>query len=381
MTLQIGNYSSSVSFQKRQQNKIENNHSNAQKKVGNVTFEKHPVTKSNDGKFSVSEAGKNLIKGVVSPVTELFKSKTNFITGVAMMAGAAALTVATGGAATPLLIAAGVAMGGVQAAKAGYKIATAKNGDDVEKAFYDVGGATSAIGLSAIGAKGALKQAGIKTDGLKTLSAVKKCFTSAKTTFTDSVNSFKQGFYKTHFRNFKRELTKSRKFKKLAQELRAEVEKTYEKNIKEIKDMLPEGIKGEFSSRLKGLGSIYDKLESSFSADKRIKKIQNNSKLTDKQKATAINDAKASEAKVLNDHSIAENRASDIVGARLNLKHDNPKEIEMLTNSILKAINEDKIGITVIRNYHGATKMFATLDIAQPSLRSNIKMGRLVNFK
>ena len=42
-----------------------------------------------------------------------------------------------------------------------YEIANAQNSQDIENAFYDFGGATSTIGLSIVGAKPSLKQAGI----------------------------------------------------------------------------------------------------------------------------------------------------------------------------------------------------------------------------
>jgi hypothetical protein len=48
------------------------------------------------------------------------------------------LLAATGGAAAPLLVATGVGLGIFQAGEGAYKIIKAKNGDDVEKAFYDI---------------------------------------------------------------------------------------------------------------------------------------------------------------------------------------------------------------------------------------------------
>lgn len=105
---------------------------------------------SNDGKFTWKEAGKNFLGGLVSPITNMFKSPTNFFIGAGCIL-AGAVVCALGGA--PLLIGAGLLIGGYQACKAGYKLATAKDGDDKEKAFYDAGSATTTIGLSLLGAK------------------------------------------------------------------------------------------------------------------------------------------------------------------------------------------------------------------------------------
>ena len=115
--------------------------------------------KSNDGRFSWGEAGKNFVGGLISPVTNMFKSPKNFLTGAGCIAAGIGIC-ALGGA--PLLIGAGLAIGAIQAGKAVYKAVTAKDGDDVEKAFYDAGAATTSIGLSLIGAR-ALKASAAKT--------------------------------------------------------------------------------------------------------------------------------------------------------------------------------------------------------------------------
>jgi hypothetical protein len=116
-----------------------------------------PINESNDGKFSIKEAGKNFFKGLISPITSMFESKENFLMGAAMLIGGAALIIGTGGAAAPFLLTLGLGMGAVQAGTAIYKMATAKDGDDIEKAFYDAGAATGTIGLSVVGAKASLK--------------------------------------------------------------------------------------------------------------------------------------------------------------------------------------------------------------------------------
>ncbi len=85
--------------------------------------------------------------------------------------------------------------GAAQAANAGYKIIKAKNGDDVEQAFYDIGGATSTIGLSVLGAKGSLKQAGIETEDFHIFKRLQNVLKSAKALAQESLMTFKTGFF------------------------------------------------------------------------------------------------------------------------------------------------------------------------------------------
>lgn len=155
------------------------------------------VDKANDGKFSVGEATKNFFKGIFSPITSMFSSVKNFAIGAAMIAGGIALTVATGGAALPFLIAAGVALGGFQVAKGGYKLLTARNGDEAERAFYDVGAGTAAIGLSALGAKASLRTAGLataaETSQMSTYQAMAANFRAAPASFRTSWGMVRSG--------------------------------------------------------------------------------------------------------------------------------------------------------------------------------------------
>lgn len=146
---------------------------------------------SSDGKFSFVEAFKNLGRGLISPITSMFSSAKNFLIGTLMVLGATALTIATGGAILPVLIAVGVSFGAIQGGIGIYKIATAKNGDDVEKAFYDMGGAISSIGLSILGARTSLKQAGITTEQMSKMQAVVTCFKGALTSIKNSYTNFK----------------------------------------------------------------------------------------------------------------------------------------------------------------------------------------------
>ena len=122
-----------------------------------------------DGKISwkskIKNFGKgigNFFKGMVCDENGKFSWKRT-LTTVGVAAGAVALTVATGGAATPFLIAAGATMGAVQVGKGAYKAATAKTDAEAERAWQDIGCGTTAVVTSIAGAKGALKSAGVAT--------------------------------------------------------------------------------------------------------------------------------------------------------------------------------------------------------------------------
>ena len=119
-----------------------------------------------DGKISGKEKCKNFFKGVgnffkgmVCDENGKFSWKRT-LTTVAVAAGAVALTVATGGAATPFLVAAGATMGAVQVGKGAYKAATAKTDAEAAAAWQEIGSGTTAVIGSVAGAKGALKAAG-----------------------------------------------------------------------------------------------------------------------------------------------------------------------------------------------------------------------------
>ncbi len=134
-----------------------------------------------DGKLSFGEALTSFGKGLAGIV----KTAINHpIATAATVAAGAALTVATGGAALPVMVAAGAAVGGVQIGYGAYKAATAETDGEAKQAFETMGNGTFALATSALGAKPALKaaqNAGVtsaSTDGgvIKSLAG---CFKSA----------------------------------------------------------------------------------------------------------------------------------------------------------------------------------------------------------
>ena len=121
---------------------------------------------ADDGHISGKEKFKNFFKGVgnffkglVCDENGKFSIKQTLKTA-AVAAGAVVLTVATGGTATPFLIAAGATMGAVQIGKGAYKAATAKTDAQAAAAWQEIGSGTTAVVGSVAGAKGALKASG-----------------------------------------------------------------------------------------------------------------------------------------------------------------------------------------------------------------------------
>lgn len=151
------------------------------------------ATSNNNGKFDLEQAAKNFGKGLIFPITGIFSSPKNFIMGTGMMAAAGALTIATGGAILPFWIGVGAATSAFQAVNTVRKIKDAKNGDEVEKAFFDTGVTISCTALTVVGAKPALNafngatNAGIQVSS-NPLIATGQCIMNAKVSLGSSIH-------------------------------------------------------------------------------------------------------------------------------------------------------------------------------------------------
>lgn len=335
-----------------------------------------PADNSCDGKFSFSEALKNFGKGLVSPVTNMFSSPQNFLMGIGMIAGSALLIAATGGAAAPLLVAAGVATGTFQAGKAIYEIATAKNGDDVEKAFYDIGGATSTIGLSITGAKASLKQANIETENLSLLSATKKCFTVSKDCAVDSVGSFTSGAFKSNLATSYKNLSIPKSYKIYAKEVAAE-RKNFQASFDAVRETLPEEFRPDAVGRSKDELSILSKmLNVRKEMHAKIKKIQDNQEWTAAEKQKRIDyylkddlfkNVKNFDLETLkkNNYNIDNNPVlvkalvEDQHGMRLILNDVSPENMDKLINNWVAETKKGNVEITEFENYRGENKKYS----------------------
>lgn len=325
--------------------------------------------KSSDGKFSCSEAVRNFARGLISPITSMFSSPKNFLVGVGMTAGSMALIAATGGAAAPILVAAGIGIGAIQAGKAAYGIATAKNGDDIERAFYDVGGATSAIGLSAAGAKSALKQANMETEGLNLLNSIKKCFSSSKTLASESFNVFKTGYFKTNIANALKVAKQPQKLRKYARELSEDTKHKFENSFNALRDTLPDEYKPFLKGRSKSEISMYEKMVKELgNIDEQIKQLKKspkaeNNNITEMKEAEALKASTlkrllAERKKIVTNAAAAKSKVEDGYGARLILDDVSPANMEKLMQHLIDSVKRGDIEITEIENYNGANAKF-----------------------
>ena len=134
-------------------------------------------TNLDDGKISFKEKIKNFGKGIVAPIKNIFASPKNIAITAATALGCAALIGITGGAAAPVLVAAGLIGGGVQIIKGIQKQAKATTDAQAEQAWQDMGSGTFTVGVSALGAKSSLKAAGTDVTGMSALKAAGKCIT------------------------------------------------------------------------------------------------------------------------------------------------------------------------------------------------------------
>ena len=148
---------------------------------------------ADDGKISTADKVKSFLKGVASPVTSMFSSPKNFAIGALSMAAGAALIVATGGAAAPLFIAAGLVGGTIQFAKSAYGAAVATTDDEARAAWQGMGTGAGAVAGSVAGSKTALNAAGVNTAKTGIFTSVVECFKAIPSCLSKSFNSFSSG--------------------------------------------------------------------------------------------------------------------------------------------------------------------------------------------
>lgn len=154
-----------------------------------------------DGSIGFWGATKNLLKGAWNFLTSPFKNEKgewslwSTIKSAAIAAAFVAGNVVTGGALTPILLAAGTVAGVWGAGKAAYNIATAETDAQAEAAWQSMGSSAATIAATAVGAKGYAKGSAAangvdaaRYEGARgTLRAVGR-------TFTDSGRNMKAGW-------------------------------------------------------------------------------------------------------------------------------------------------------------------------------------------
>lgn len=180
--------------------------------VQNPNGEKSVATSDgkDDGKISFTEKMKNFGEGLVKPIKTIFSSPKNMVITAASIASGAALIALTGGAAAPVMVAAGLAGGTVQVGKGIYRQLNAKTDNEARLAWQDMGSGTFTIGASAAGAKSSLKAA--KVDGAKNMSTMKalgKCLVDLPKNIKTSINNISLKFSANSVTNVPGESTSS----------------------------------------------------------------------------------------------------------------------------------------------------------------------------
>lgn len=158
--------------------------------TSDVRFNAPPKDNTADGKDDgkitfwngVKNFGKGILNFVLSPITD---EKGDFSITKAIKSTAIALAfvagnVVTGGALTPILLAAGMTFGTLNAVKAGINIYNAKTDAEAEAACQSLGSSVTAVATSVWGARGYAKANGVDVSGIKgTKNAVVKTFQDA----------------------------------------------------------------------------------------------------------------------------------------------------------------------------------------------------------
>ena len=142
-----------------------------------------------DGRISFSEKVSNFCNGVVAPIKNIFASPKNMAVTALTVAAGAGLIALTGGAAAPVMVALGLVGGGTQIVSGLYKQATATTDAQAAQAWNQMGTGTFTMGASALGAKSALKTAGVQnTSNMTTWQAVVNCLKNAPAFFSKAVS-------------------------------------------------------------------------------------------------------------------------------------------------------------------------------------------------
>ena len=156
---------------------------------------------ADDGKISTEEKLTNFVKGIISPITAMFKSPKALLTGAISVAGMGALTITTGGAIAPALITLGLAGGAIQLGSAVCKATAATTDDEARSAWQGIGAGTSALVGSVIGAKTAAKGAKIaNAENMNPIEATIACIKNTPNSINKSLKSFTSGEFLVNLR-------------------------------------------------------------------------------------------------------------------------------------------------------------------------------------
>ena len=119
----------------------------------------HAESEKQDKPLTTAQKIKSFCNGLISPLTDPFKSPKKFLIAAGLFIGHAVLIGATGGAAAIPLMAIGLATALYQTGKGAYKLSSAETESEKKKAIYDLGAGIANTGLLVLGTKTALKEA------------------------------------------------------------------------------------------------------------------------------------------------------------------------------------------------------------------------------
>lgn len=157
--------------------------------------DKSALDGKNDGKISLKEKVFNFGKGLTVPIQTVLSSPSNLVITLGSIAACGGLIALTGGAIAPFLAGAGIIGGGVSIFNGIYKQSEAKTDEEAKQAWQNIGSGTFIMGLSALGAKTAAKEAGINvSDKSGFLSSSIKCITNLPGSITKSAASIASKF-------------------------------------------------------------------------------------------------------------------------------------------------------------------------------------------
>lgn len=307
-----------------------------------------------DGKISARKGFKYFVKGMISPITTLLSSPKNMLIGAGTIFGMTALC-ATFPPVLPIMVGFGVLTGSFQILNGGYKALSAKTDKQAEKAWENIGAGIFAIGTSAIGAKGSLKAAGVgETENLNILQATLKCFKEIPNSVTKTYKMVKNG---TGIVNLKNTISKPinyvdaddiaklkkagyseeklNEIKKYSEALYQEGMNSINENsssgkkgcIQELINILPQELKDKINYRVKSASSIKDKLINKLTSEKNPIEIN------------SLDDARS--------------LIGDLIGSNVILDNINPAQMDILVESLAKALRNGDIKFLAIENYRG----------------------------
>lgn len=153
---------------------------------------------------------KSFCNGLISPLTDPFKSPKKFLMAVGIFIAHAVIIGATGGAAAIPLLAFGLGTAVYQTAKGSYKLKHAQTDAERKKAMYELGAGIANTGLLAFGAKTALKESahgGLKLtpeeiDKMSTAQACKESFKQLPASLRASKEAMGRGDMLQNTRSF-----------------------------------------------------------------------------------------------------------------------------------------------------------------------------------